>query len=261
MVLSMKEGKTAVDVPGMNDAVSKLMLSNSTLLREVSDALCKRQIKSVKKRSTGGGDVVALPEKVADELFLKPDEQAVLKAASLYAWALYTKVPVQGIHKLISYGFCIHCDEVPRAGYYIWTCMGSSGKNDETSGRLELHDAPATEVSHEMGRLRSLVLSQLKALPAPAMVTICRSSRDGYIPKELWRQVEDGVLEIIHALSQEWPQSIEMKYDRDCFWGSSSTPGRAVLPIKEFLQDQGLKTDGVLSQGLKTDGYYFSKVL
>eukprot|EP00928_Gymnodinium_smaydae_P065799 TRINITY_DN48891_c0_g1_i1.p1 TRINITY_DN48891_c0_g1~~TRINITY_DN48891_c0_g1_i1.p1 ORF type:complete len:558 (+),score=52.72 TRINITY_DN48891_c0_g1_i1:52-1725(+) len=241
LVLAIKESKRELARDDVSVAIRRLSQVNATLLNEVSDALCSRQI--VAGGAKDGGDVQVLPESTADELLLTPSLDTVVEIATEYAWSLYKHVPAQGIYKLLSYGFCIHCDEVPRAGYYLWTCMGSSGQNDQTSDRLELHDGSAREIEEEMARLHSFLLSLLEDQPA-AMITVCRSSRDGYIPKELWRSVEDGVLGIVDALASKWKQTVEKIYDRDCFWGESGHPSRAVLPIVEFLQEDGLKTDG-----------------
>ena len=98
------------------------MLQTGTLLNDVVDALCHPT----------GSDT--------------KDKDAVFALARNYAGALMERVPQEGIHMLIDYGFCIHCDEVPRAGYFLWSCMGASDRDDETSGRLELHDPSPAEV-------------------------------------------------------------------------------------------------------------------
>lgn len=243
MVLAMKENSgRRFDNAEMTSAVSKLARLNGTLLREVSDALCERQIRS-ETLNHDGGDVTVLPETVADAQLSEPDEVKVVRIASRYAWGLYKRVPTQGLRKLISYGFCIHCDEVPRAGYYLWACMGSSGKKDQTSGRLELHDASEQEVAAEMLRMRSMLLAQLPQR-LPNMITVCRSSRDGYVPRALWPQIERGVLGIFKELSREWGRGLATTYDRDCYWGPQGPPTRLVLPIEQLLRSEGWEVDG-----------------
>jgi hypothetical protein len=94
-----------------------------------------------------------------------------------------------------------------------------------------------------MTLMHSVLLSQLQQKP-PAMVTVCRSGRDGYIPGHLWQGIEDGVLGMVTDLSDVWQHGLNVTYDRDCFWGPKGRPSRSILPVASFLEREGVATSG-----------------
>ena len=53
----------------------------------------------------------------------------------------------------------------------------------------------------------------------PLMVTVCRSLRDGYTPREYWHELERSVLNDVSKMAARASRSTKVTFDRDLFNG------------------------------------------
>lgn len=126
-----------------------------------------------------------------------------------------------GFTALAKYGFCIDTEEFPRESYKIGICIGSSDYDDDVSGRIKIHhplESETTMAKRVMGQL----IDQAHALmvhDAPIIITICRSMRDGYTPREILNNVEQGLLKDVDRLLTQTGRVGVIRYDKDLYLG------------------------------------------
>ncbi len=113
------------------------------------------------------------------------------------------------IKMLIKIGFCMSWSEVtyPKNPELL-TRFGICHGNTDPDNTHVTHHVPSTQEVDS----QSLVLQNiLSKLPVPKMITVCRSFRDGYVPKEHFKQIETN---IISAIKHGFTRFQDVLYDR-----------------------------------------------
>ncbi|ESO93755.1 hypothetical protein LOTGIDRAFT_153216 [Lottia gigantea] len=118
-------------------------------------------------------------------------------------------------------GICLKSS--PRQMYYdhmegMQYCIGYNRPNDS----LVLFFTPSLE---QIKARTQQLLTIFKNLPNPRLVTICRSARDGYVPRKYASKIESDILE---SLMKVFPKitSESLHYDSNLLGGKSSWYGR-----------------------------------
>ena len=115
----------------------------------------------------------------------------------------------------------------------IEVCHGSNVPNDSV---VFLHSPGVVEVDGRMALLNQ-VLKFIDSRNPPKFVTVCRSVRDGYTPREHFTKIEAGILKIFQRLSMPYSAT----YDQNLLGGRQGWPNRHTV-IKQ--KKQKLKLPG-----------------
>ena len=127
----------------------------------------------------------------------------------------------KGFEAMAKYGFCIDTEEFPRRSYKVGVCVGSSDYDDDVNGRIQIHHPTKDETLRAKNVMRHLLdqVSTFMGNGAPVMVTICRSMRDGYTPREILEDVQDSVLRDLDRLLSRAQRTHRVIYDQDLYKG------------------------------------------
>lgn len=190
------------------------------LIRDIITELT--QLSSINKRSgvltLPPKQFVALQKHVVNawmkhpSMFCGSNDLHVRKAAETLLKTLlrFTK---RQLEVLMQTGFCFSTSPVtlPFENVRLKLCRGN---NDPDEPMVEIHVPEEVEVEESSYLLESL----LQVIPSPSVITVCRSVRDGYTPRHLFKSIEDGLLDILRRLYS----SGEYKYiyDENLWYGS-----------------------------------------
>ena len=100
----------------------------------------------------------------------------------------------------------------------LQVCHGSNIPNDTV---VFLHSPEVNEVEGRMTHLNEM-LRIVDTVNPPKFVTVCRSVRDGYTPREHFTRIESGIVKIFQQLSM--PYSVS--YDENLLGGRGGWPDR-----------------------------------
>jgi len=75
----------------------------------------------------------------------------------------------------------------------------STGNSGPDSRNSEYYSPTASEITQEMKGLQTMVRTVSNA----RLVTICRSNRDGYVPRRHLEQIEAGIIQAIKPMTAE----------------------------------------------------------
>ena len=98
---------------------------------------------------------------------------------------------------LLKIGFCLtsspttYIDESPSSTPQFMVCRGITGPDNHF---ITHHIPTPLEIEKQTLKLEKI----LTLLPKPKHVTVCRSFRDGYVPKDFFPQIERNVLKSVH---------------------------------------------------------------
>ncbi|KAK2175967.1 hypothetical protein NP493_692g02016 [Ridgeia piscesae] len=109
----------------------------------------------------------------------------------------------------------------------IEVCHGANVPNDSV---VFLHSPGVVEVDGRMALLNQ-VLKFIDSRNPPKFVTVCRSVRDGYTPREHFTKIEAGILKIFQRLSMPYSAT----YDQNLLGGRQGWPNRHTV-IKQKKQ-------------------------
>ena len=110
---------------------------------------------------------------------------------------------------LLKVGFCLsfspvtYIDESPSSMPHFQVCYGSTGSENHF---ITHHIPTRVEVEQQTLKLQKI----LSLIPKPKHVTVSRSFRDGYVPKDFFPQIERNVLKSVH---QAFPSYQTVNYD------------------------------------------------
>ena len=121
---------------------------------------------------------------------------------------------------LLKIGFCL----TTTLQTYGWTDNAvinvCHGNNPPGSNIVQVYQPTMADIDDRMIRLEQI----LKFLPSPDLVTVCRSGRDGYTPREYLQYIESGVIEVIRRAKSK--HRFNIVYDRHLLGGEAGWSGR-----------------------------------
>ena len=119
------------------------------------------------------------------------------------------------------FGFCL--ETTPATARFRDNGFGSfgvcTGLNPPNSTVVYLHKPDAAEIKTRTLQLRKM-LRIIDERHRPNVVTLCRSVRDGYTPRSLFRSIEDKILDIFQRL----PGRYDVTYDPNLYGGVRGWP-------------------------------------
>ena len=119
------------------------------------------------------------------------------------------------------FGFCL--ETTPATVRFRETGVGSfgvcTGLNPPNSTVVFLHKPDEAEIKTRALQLRKM-LQIIDEHHRPNVVTLCRSVRDGYTPRSLFRTIESKILDIFKRL----PGRYDVTYDANLFGGMRGWP-------------------------------------
>ena len=89
-------------------------------------------------------------------------------------------------------------------------CMGANTPNRTM---VIEHNTTLSEINSRTTRLKNIVKA-LKPNLLPNIVTLCRSSRDGYVPREFQNKIENDIIESLKAMSP-----LQLHFDEELLGG------------------------------------------
>jgi len=130
---------------------------------------------------------------------------------------------------LLRYGFCTHPESFGKAGYHavkkgkqprkveMEVCLGASSATERSGDRVVLHTPSPERVDRMLENFGKIIWK----LSNVQMVTICRSSRDGYTARHLFKQTEAGILKHLSEYATGIGMDLGVVYDEDLFMGAA----------------------------------------
>ena len=129
---------------------------------------------------------------------------------------------------LIRVGFCVNnspvtfISESKGGAPNITICHGATTPDNT----LVFHHVPTRqEVEQQTLKLQKI----LSLIPKPKHVTVCRSFRDGYVPKDLFPQIERNILS---SIRKAFPSYSSVHYDTNLLGGSRGWSARQRVKYK-----------------------------
>ena len=125
------------------------------------------------------------------------------------------KLSTKHLELLLRIGFCMDSSPVSyephsRTGSSNFTvCHGFTGPNNDLITR---HIPTRREIEQQTLKLHKI----LSLIPKPNHVTVCRSFRDGYVPKDFFPQIERNILSSIQNVFANFST---VHYDRHLLGG------------------------------------------
>ncbi len=132
----------------------------------------------------------------------------------------------QQLNLLTQIGFCLSVSPVtyiiesPDSLPHFGVCYGNTGPENN----LVTHHVPtASEIDSKLAVLQDI----FRILPHPKHITVARSFRDGYTPKEHFSRIEDGILTAVRTV---YPSFSIVHYDSNLLggpmgWGKRNNSG------------------------------------
>ncbi|CAD5114844.1 DgyrCDS3880 [Dimorphilus gyrociliatus] len=118
----------------------------------------------------------------------KETKKAALKSLLLYLVRTFSKKQLLGISWA---GFCFY--NTPDTNSFVPLMKLCSGENYGNESTIQYHSPTPTETKERLENLQNMLCK----LPHPALITVARSNRDGYVPRSIQRHVECKLIEIL----------------------------------------------------------------
>lgn len=133
----------------------------------------------------------------------------------------FSRLRIKDLKALQSVGFC--CNTSPKTlDLYGNRKFGICyGMNTPEATAVSVHIPTTSEITSRTILLKGLLRKLNKY--SPRLVTVSRSVRDGYTPRQFFEQIEDN---IITALQGSIDQTTELHYDKDLLGGKPGWPAR-----------------------------------
>lgn len=148
-----------------------------------------------------------------DKVLCEFENDAFLKSVLYYLLGLLASLDDMQLKVVAEVGICfktsLHTFEDDQAGHFRF-CDGYNRPNETVVAFY----SPEVKDVKESGQLLHRILGDLGN--TPDVVTVCRSTRDGYTPRNRVRQIELTVLE---SLKRNSGNNIRIMYDRDLLGG------------------------------------------
>ena len=134
-----------------------------------------------------------------------------------------TKFKLRQLRVLREFGFCL--ETTPASIGFRTSGFGSlvlcHGANTPDDSTVFLHKPSMAEMRTRTSQLRRM-LEIIDNRHRPNIVTLCRSVRDGYTPRSLFRSIESNILDIFQKL----PRQYDVVYDENLYGGKGGWPNR-----------------------------------
>ena len=119
---------------------------------------------------------------------------------------------------LMKTGFCMQT--TPKSYHFSGVFQVCHGFNVPGNSVVLYHSPTTSEVKQRLELLKSMLTNG--GLPKPNMVTVCRSVRDGYTPREYFKYIESGINECLQR--QYGVDLVSIRYDKDLLGGREGWP-------------------------------------
>jgi len=162
----------------------------------------------------------------------KPDSGNVISHIS----KVVTSVQAAGkagasLERLLAYGFCASPEAFAKAEFKklqgkvgtvkLQVCTGNSTPTERSGQRVQFHTPAVGELPGMLDAVGGIARQFGEAL---WVVTICRSVRDGYTLRNMWRTVEAGILAQVKQAMVAVGQKSRIRYD-ESLWNGQQGPG------------------------------------
>jgi hypothetical protein len=126
---------------------------------------------------------------------------------------IFHHLTLRQLQALLAMGFCFNSSPQTYAIEDELAVQICHGLNAPDSRFIQSFSPTREDVIARLARLERI----MTALPPPAMVSICRSARDGYVPRKLAIGIEE---ELIKAIRRSHPsKTFQVRYDEDLLGG------------------------------------------
>lgn len=128
------------------------------------------------------------------KIFCRRKEKENYQPAFVELWTILRRLTDNQLLELLRVGVCLAQSMRTAVVPQFQLCIGHNAPN---SSAVSEHYPSAAELSQQYARLRAI----LSALPTrPRLITLARSSRDGYVPRDLQADIERNVLQILREV-------------------------------------------------------------
>lgn len=154
----------------------------------------------------------------------KSIQMCSLKSSDSFANSFILKLAelsITQLRALQKVGFCLNTSPKTLAvleSHQFGICIGA---NTPKRTAISEHTPTSSEISSRSDLLKGL-LERIKHLSVD-LVTISRSMRDGYTPRQFFEQIEGGIL---NSLNVTMGRQLSLHYDRDLLGGKPGWPAR-----------------------------------
>lgn len=125
------------------------------------------------------------------KIFCSRAGKAGYQPAFVELWAILRRLTANQLLELQHVGVCLAQSMRTAATPPFQLCIGHNTPNDSA---VSEHYPSAAELAQQYERLRTILV----ALPTrPRLITLARSSRDGYVPRDIQAEIERNVIQIL----------------------------------------------------------------
>ena len=119
-----------------------------------------------------------------------PENDAQFRTDLMSVFDTMTQLPLKQLQVIFDLGFCLQASPKTLDFNESPSVTICHGHNDPAHSFTQVHRPSADELRSSMLTMKQL----LDALPPPQLVTIARSSRDGFVPRDLAPRIEQELL-------------------------------------------------------------------
>ena len=126
---------------------------------------------------------------------------------------IFHHLKLEQLQALTSMGFCFNISPKTFGVENFIAVHICHGLNPPHSEVIEKYSPTYEDIMERLTRLEYIMTS----LPPPRMVTICRSARDGYVPRKQYMDIENKLIEVI--FKSQPSKRFRLIYDEDLLGG------------------------------------------
>lgn len=162
-------------------------------------------------------------------MFCVKNDQELKKVWKDLIYIIY-HLTMKQLRLLLSVGFCFNYSPKTYAVTHLLRPQICHGANPPGTRLVQTYLPSIEDINERLGRLEYI----MTLLPPPSLISIARSSRDGYVPRQFVEFIEKGAITAIKKTQSN--TNFQILYDEDLLGGEEGWFGRLDIMGGETVQ-------------------------